>query len=242
MNTAFKLASSVFLALTLSSLASSQIKGGTPPKFCHPCLWYSGDFDTNASNADALTDEKDLVVSSAVVYVPFEVPKGKIWTITGVFGNEFSAYGVIDPAQADWSFSTGISPGHAGKLIKSGTSPATYPFTDCNGALAIYCGPVLVTRIKVTLKAGRYWLSVVPYCTNLNDSNCEGGERFFLANSVDRPPLNHYGPPNILKKSYFTSKFFNFYYAPADDVCKCNDYDMFSVGLLGTQKDVASTY
>ncbi|HWY59991.1 MAG TPA: hypothetical protein VNZ03_36345 [Terriglobales bacterium] len=148
----------------------------------------------------------------------------------------FSLTAAIDPAQADWSFSKGISAGHAGRLIASGTSPATVNFMDCTKGFSLYCLGILVKGLHVTLKAGKYWLTVLPYCTNQNDSNCASA-RYFLADEEDDPkPLNHVGPKNILDASFITSKDFGFFYAPtwgASGACGGVGCDMFSAGVLG---------
>jgi hypothetical protein len=231
------------LVLAMSALAAAQesapvSKAPTPPSFCKPCLWYAGDFNPNNSNANGLPNEKDLTVSGSAVYVPFTVPPGKMWRITGVFGVVLSEIDVIDPPQADWSFSKGVSTGKAGKLIKAGTSPATVTVLGCNKGISIFCLGILVKGLNVSLKAGRYWLTVVPYCTNQNDSAC-GSARYFLADVEDKPPLNHYGPKDVLDASFVTSKQFGFFYSPtwgASGTCGGLGCDMFSAGLLGTSK------
>ena len=231
------------MVLAMCALAAAQdtapkSKAPTPPSLCKPCLWYAGDINLNNSNANGLPDEKDLLVSQSAVYVPFTVPKGKIWRITGAFGVVLSLIGGIDPPQADWSFSKGVSTGKAGKLIKSGTSPATVTMLGCNKGISIFCLGILVKGLQVTLNSGRYWLTVVPYCTNQNDSQC-GQARYFLGDVEDNPPLNHYGPKDVLDASYVTSKDFGLFYAPtwgSSGECGGIGCDMFSAGLLGTSR------
>lgn len=209
-----------------------------PPSFCNPCLWYAGDFNINNSKANALSNESDLTIDRSAVYVPFTVPAGKIWNITGAFGIMLSTVSVIDPAQANWSFSQDVSKGNAGKLIKSGRSHATATVLGCNQGIEIICLGILVKGLNVSLKAGRYWLSVVPNCTNQNDSQC-GSARYYLADVEDHPPLNHYGAKDVLDASYITSKDFGLFYAPTwglSGACGGLGCDMFSAGLLGTSK------
>jgi hypothetical protein len=222
-------------ALAVAQDTAPKSHGPKPPSFCNPCLWYAGDFNPDNSKANGMADEKDLLVRRSAVYVPFTVPKGKIWKITGAFGFVLSEFGGIDPSQADWSFSKGVSTGKAGKLIRSGTSPATVNFSSCGG-YELFCLGILVKGLQVTLNAGRYWLTVVPYCTNQNDSQCASA-RYFLADVEDNPPLNHYGPKDVLDASYVTSKDFDFFYAPTwgpSGACGGLGCDMFSAGLLGT--------
>src|SRR5580700_2329019 len=43
----------------------------TPPTFCKPCLFYAGDFDSTASDANGLANEVDVIVSTgAATYTP----------------------------------------------------------------------------------------------------------------------------------------------------------------------------
>jgi hypothetical protein len=225
-------------ALAAAQEAASKTKAPAPPSFCKPCLWYAGDFNSNNSEANILSNEKDILAPESAVYVPFTVPKGKVWKITGAFGIVLSTVEKIDPAQADWSFSKGVSEGNGGTLIKSGTSPGTVKLLDCGARIELNCLGILVQRIQVTLKAGRYWLSVVPYCTNQNDSQCQSA-RYFLGDVEDHPPLNRYGPKDVLDASYFTSQLVDLYYVPtwgSSGPCGGIGCDMFSAGLLGTSK------
>jgi hypothetical protein len=243
MNKTGRLMSSILLALATCALAAAQdaappLKRPAPPSFCKPCLWYSGDFNPYNSKANGASNEMDIVASQSVVSVPFTVPKGKIWKITGAFGVVISQIAVIDPPQANWSFSKDVSTGKAGKLIKSGASAATVNLLGCNGVFEFYCLGVLVKELNVTLTAGRYWLTVVPNCDNPNDSQC-GLARYFLADVEDNPPLNHFGPKNVRDASYFTSKQFDSFYAPtwgSSGTCSGDGCDVFSAGLLGTSK------
>jgi hypothetical protein len=229
----------MLLAMAMCTVAAAQhtalkSKKPGPPSFCKPCLWFSGDFNVDNSKANGLTNEIDLSVSGSAVSVPFRVPRGKRWKVTGAFGIVISETNAIDPAQADWSFSKGVSGGNAGKLIASGTSPATANVLNCTNGVDFFCLGILVKGLHVTLKAGKYWLTVVPYCTNQND--CESA-RYFLADEEDDPkPLNHVGPKNILDASYVTAKDFGLFYTPtwgASGACGALGCDMFSAGVLG---------
>lgn len=206
--------------------------------YCKPCLWYAGDFDSNDSNANGMADEKDILVEDATVSVPFTVPKGKVWKITGALGLWAWSNLILDPAQVDWSFAKGVRAGHAGKRIKAGTSSATYVADSCLGSEAV-CVTIVTKGISVTLTEGRYWMTLVPYCTNSHDQGCTD-QRYFLMDVEDKPPHNHYGPKNVLDASYATSKQFGYYYAPtwgSSGTCSGSGCDAFSVGLIGTSED-----
>jgi hypothetical protein len=241
MNPTARFALSMLLGMcTLAAAQDTAPKSQTPkpPSFCKPCLWYSGDFNLNNSKANGATNEKDLLVQQSAVYLPFRVPEGETWKVTGAFGVMLSEIDSIDPSQADWSFSKGVSTGNRGKLIASGTSPATVNLLNCTKGVSLYCLGILVKGLHVKLKAGRYWLTVVPYCTNQNDC---ASARYFLADEEDDPkPLNHVGPKNILDASYLTSKDFGFFFTPtwgSSGACGGLGCDMFSAGLLGTSKN-----
>ena len=228
----------LLLALAICAIALAQEPGSsakvpTPPTVCKPCLWYSGDFNPNNSKANGAANEKDILVSASAVSVPFRVPKGQTWNVIGMFGVMLALQTTFDPKRADWSIARGVSAGNGGRVIASGTSPATETFVNC-GNVDLFCITILVKGLHVALKHGRYWLTVVPYCTNLKDC---GSQRFFLADEEDDPhPLNHVGPKNILDASYVTSKQFNLFYSPTwghSGICSGVGCDMFSVGVLG---------
>jgi hypothetical protein len=93
----------------------------TPPGYCKPCLFYAGDFDGLASDANGLANEVDLIVSTgAAVYTPFIVPKGKTWMVTGLFtSNIFTDYaGTIDPKIIPYEVRKGLpkAGGNGGSL------------------------------------------------------------------------------------------------------------------------------
>src|ERR1700693_4511105 len=92
----------------------------TPPSYCKPCLFYAGDFDSNASDANGLANEVDAIVSTgAAVYAPFIVPKGKTWTVTGLFTNNFMSSNTIDPPIIPYEIRKGIpkAGGDGGQLV-----------------------------------------------------------------------------------------------------------------------------
>src|ERR1700733_1370992 len=81
----------------------------TPPSYCKPCLFYAGDFDDYASDANGLANEFDIIVSTgAAVYAPFIVPQGKIWAVTGLFTDNFLEVGVLDPVIIPYEIRKGI--------------------------------------------------------------------------------------------------------------------------------------
>ncbi len=208
----------------------------TPPSYCKPCLFYAGDFDSNASDANGLANEVDIIVSTgAAVYTPFIVPKGKTWTVTGLFTNNGIVYGTqsLDPKVIPYEVRKDIpkNGGHGGKLVCHGRKPGTLTSTQEDGELYVYA--TQVRNIKgCRLPAGKYWLSVVPYCTNKNDNNCRNW-RMFLVND-DGAMAHRYGLLEPANNSFFNSVYFGAVWEPSSEQ---QSSARFSVGVEGTSKD-----
>jgi hypothetical protein len=213
------------------TLTITPIHNGVPPQpsYCSPCLFYGGDFDSSNPNENGLANENSLIVADTTMFIPFRVPGGTVWKVSGLFTNDLAdGYDGIDPAQATWSISAGMSSGNAGTVIASGTASASFTATGRNGfGYNEYTTLVHMTQ-SVNLSAGQYWLSVVPQCTNSGDSNCDVAQ-YFVTNT---PGTNRYGihePPN---QSFFNSTYFGYDYANACTVTTLGCAE-FSVGVLG---------
>ena len=219
---------------TASSLASAAHIPG-PPTYCKHCLFYAGDFDSNASDANGLPNEFDLIVSTgAAVYAPFIVPKGKTWTVTGLFTDNFLSINVLDPVSIPYEIRKDIPPlgGNAGKLVCHGRKPGTLVDTRITEFCCIYA--VIVSNIKdCHLPAGKYWMSVIPYCTNPNDSSCENSYRGFVMND-DGAMAHRFGPLEPAHNSFFNSVFFGANWEPTSYV---QTSARFSVGVEGTSTE-----
>ena len=216
----------------LTRVLSSAPRQTTPPEYCKPCLFYAGDFDSNASDANGLANEVDLIVSTgAATYTPFIVPKGKTWTVTGLFTNNFLFYATLDPAISPYEIRQGIpkAGGNGGTLVCHGRKPATLTPTPANW-FGIYIYVTKVDHIKgCRLPAGKYWMTVIPYCTNPNNSRCTTN-RGFLSN--DDGAMNHrFGPLEPVNNSFFNSKFYGAHWDPSS---KWQTSSRFSVGVEGT--------
>ena len=113
----------LLIALPLLSAVGQDSKAPTPPKYCHPCLFYAGDSPAQ----DGLANEKDIIVSDgAEVLVPFDVPDSQQWTVTGLFTNDLSDINVLDPPKAFWSIRKDVRKGDCGSVIAFGNSGATF--------------------------------------------------------------------------------------------------------------------
>jgi hypothetical protein len=208
----------------------------TPPSYCKPCLFYAGDFDSNAIDANGLANEFDIIVSTgAAVYVPFIVPKGKTWTVTGLFtGNLFLPFNpVIDPKVIPYEVRKGIpkNGGNGGTLVCHGRKRGAITLSVEQGEEYVYA-TIVRNIIGCRLPAGKYWMSVVPDCTNTKDSTCENGNRSFLMN--DDGAMNHrFGPLEPANNSFFNSAYFGANWEPSSLE---QPSARFSVGVEGTSK------
>jgi hypothetical protein len=226
-------------SVSASSLANAAHIPG-PPSYCKPCLFYGGDFDGYHQNANGLFDGYDSY-GDGQVYVPFTVPKGKEWKVTGLLVNLLTVDFDDNPSEAYWEIRKGVSSGNGGTLVAGGaglatpaTVPASYLFNcqDFEG----YCFAFLVTGMKVSLPAGRYWLMVEPLCGEA--SRCYHAE-YFVLDDEDMPPPNHYGPIEPWDDSFYSSNAFGYYFAPTwggSGTCRGQGCDRFSTAVLGTQR------
>jgi hypothetical protein len=213
------------------------------------CLFYGGDFLDNPLYppflANGLANENTLIIPGnpygAAVWIPFTVPTGETWDVTGLFTNNLSSYGVLDQgtlptAVASWSINEEVIAGSPGVVVDSGTSPATSTATG-RSAFELTEYTVQVTGLSVTLGPGTYWLSVVPICTNSADSYCDG---LFFTSDVEylnTTPVNAYGPAEPLDESYFDSPIFGASFEPVWGPLGAaggDGGDAFSAGVLGT--------
>jgi hypothetical protein len=209
-------------------------KTQAPPTFCRPCLFYAGDFDSNASDANGMANEVDLTVSTgAAMYTPFIVPKGKTWTVTGLFTVNFMSTMTLDPRIIPYEVRKDIpkSGGSGGQLVCHGRKPGTLIDQSSCEDFGFFCFATIVNTVKgCRLTSGKYWLSVVPYCTNQHDSNCTNGYRAFLSN--DDGTMNHrFGPLEPANDSFFNSVYFGANWDPSS---KWQTSSRFSVGVEGT--------
>ena len=207
-----------------------------PPTYCKPCLFYAGDFDSNASDANGLGNEVDIIVSTgAATYTPFVVPKGKTWTVYGLFTNNFLVNPILDPTISPYEIRKGIpaAGGNGGTLVCHGRKPATITNAGVCPGCAVQVYATKVEHIKgCRLKSGKYWMTVIPYCTNPNDSGCVNGYRGLLSND-DGGMAHRFGGMEPANNSFFNSVFFGANWEPSS---KVESSARFSIGVEGTSK------
>ena len=138
------------------------------------------------------------------------MPKGQKWEVTGLFVN-LIALSSVTPANVRREIRTGVSTGSGGTLLASGKTRAILGGEfDC-GQSWVFCEGVVMKKIKVPLRRGRYWLSVVPDCAG--SGGC-GNTQFYVADVEDNPPPNHFGPIEPWDDSFFSSKSKGAYFEP----------------------------
>jgi hypothetical protein len=228
--------------------ATTNVASGKCGNPAEHCLFYGGDFVDNPLGSpflpNGLANESTVFIPGtpygAATWVPFTVPAGQTWNVTGLFTNNFASYGVLDQgteptAVAAWSINEEVFAGGAGVVVDSGTSPATSTATGrANFGMNEFT--VQVTGLSVTLTAGSYWMSVVPICTNAANPYCEGV--FFLSDVeyINTTPANAVGSAEPLYASFFDSPAFGLSFDPTNGglgACDGDGCDAFSAGVLG---------
>ena len=242
-----------FPATTVKPATTEASRATAPPsgKCGNPvtaCLFYGGDFLDSPVYppflANGLANENTLEIPGtpygAAVWIPFTVPAGQTWDVTGLFTNNLSTYGILDQgteptAVASWSINEEVIAGSPGVVVDSGTSPATSTATG-RSAFDLTEYTVQVTGLSETLGPGTYWLSVVPVCTNSANPYCGG---IFFTSDVEylnTTPVNAYGPVEPLDESYFDSPIFGSSFEPVwgpAGAAGGDGGDAFSAGVLG---------
>lgn len=234
------------------------------PSYCHPCLFYGGDIDAKQSNAGGLYSGTTLIDAGkpygSATYANFVVPKGKTWTVTGLFFNTWNLAGAtaIDPKTSYWEIRTKIpkAGGNGGVLVAKGTNKATFKatgrlggieFTDLVNGLT-YKGKPIVLKGGTT--GTTYWLTVVPPCTNAKDSTCKlfknasGLYSYLTSNSEGKPPINATKPYEQVQGGFFNaiSPLFGGgakWLTPTQAGCgpgAAVGCDRWSAGVIGTSK------
>jgi hypothetical protein len=209
---------------------------GTAPAYCKPCLMYGGDWDPNSTDWVAFGNANNPPGNDVYeVYSPFTVPKGKTWTVTGLFTNNITTgINKIEPAKSVWAIRSKMAEGKPGKNIAKGQSAASFKATGRNyqGVYVEYTALVKKLPAPVTLTAGRYWETVQPDCTNTTDCASQ-----FYYETDNETNTNKVGPKEPIMLSFQNSKLAGLNY-----VNTCNEgypapgCQAMSAGVLGTSK------
>jgi len=222
-----KLLLGVLLVLMQLPALAQTAESPKPPKYCNPCLFYAGDWGPKDTDHNGLSNEEDELVRYSAVLVPFDVPKAEDWKVVGLFTNDFSSVNLIDPEQADWSISSGVTEGSCGTTLASGNTHASFKPTG-RSAFGFNEYTSLVKIQAANLQPGRYWLTTIPECTQ--GSDCSDA-RYYIS-SFQGKPLDPFGPPEPCNLVYTTN-------APGKDCTggqKQKLCQRFSAGVLGTKQ------
>jgi hypothetical protein len=251
---------SVPLALHWSeqSVASGEAPSypDAPPNYCKPCLFYGGDVDFNFSNPDFVIFADGYSVGwsggktadNVQMYSAFTVPKGKTWTVTGLFSNiSFINTGLMDPSTPRWSIHSGMKAGDKGIIIASGESRGTATPTGRCIPQASGCEYTVLVKLPkaVKLSAGTYYESVEPLCLNTGDSTCTNAY-YYLSDTVDstgtRQGPHAYGPKEPKGQNFQNGPDFGLNYMQIDAAyCRSEGYaavtcNWMSDGVIGTEE------
>jgi len=211
----------------------------TTPKYCKPCLFYSGDMDPNSSDNNGLFNADDSPLGIvAYVYAAFTVPKGKTWKITKLFINTLSNATAVDPT-VTWDIRKGVTSGSGGTDVKTGTGKQSWAATGRSAFGYIEYTDLVTLKKAVSLKAGTYFLNVWTSCTT---SSCNG-DLFYESDEEHQPGLNQYPPGKKGEQpwdnSYFNSSSFGYTWYPtwgSSGACGDIGCDQFSDGAVGTSE------
>ncbi|MBO0910505.1 MAG: hypothetical protein J2P13_01830 [Acidobacteria bacterium] len=213
------------------------------------CIFYIGDFIFNPlyppDLPNGLSNETDAVIQGspygAATWVPFTVPPGKGWQVTGLFTNNQADFGILDQSPntpvsaAFYSVNQDMGAGNPGTVIASGIAAATSTPTG-RAAFGLDEYTIQVSGLNFPLAPGKYWMAVVPICTNTANPFCFG--RFFLSDVeyLNVTPGDAFGPAQPIDASFFDSPFFGIVFDPTyglEGACGGFGCDAFSAGVLG---------
>jgi hypothetical protein len=236
---------------TTAPIGTAEAASGKCGNPAGNCLFYGGDFLFDPlyppALANGLANESTLLAPGtpygAAVWVPFTVPAGEKWAVTGLFTNNLATYGVLDQGTqptsvASWSINEGVFAGSAGTVVDSGISPATSTPTG-RASFALTEFTVQVTGLSITLTAGSYWMSVVPICTNTANPYCDGVFFETDVEYINTTPTNAFGPAEPMDAAFFDSPLFGLSFNPTNGpagACAGSGCDAFSAGVLGKRR------
>ena len=234
-----------------ASDSSAKLAPGQCGNPAGSCDFYGGNFLVNLLGpnvSNGLANENTLFVGGtpygAATWVPFIVPTGQTWTVTGLFTNNFMSYGVLDqtpntPTQAAyWAINTSVLPGNGGTQVASGVAAATSTPTG-RSDFNLQEFTIEVQGLSVTLASGEYWMAVVPYCTNTANPYC--GSVSFLSDVeyINRRPHSAIGVAEPGDNSFFDSSVFGVTFSMTNGPlgsCGGLGCDAFSAGVIGTKQ------
>jgi hypothetical protein len=222
-------------AQLISARSSSAVRNGNgpqtvvhnpkAPKYCKPCLYYSGDTDSNYSGgANALWDDNFTSLGvDGTVWSTFKVKANA--SATGLFINSFTSTttaSLINPTS--YTISKKISEGNGGKVVCTGAATATATLTGRTNTnfFVPYEFTIQIKKLKkaCALKKGtEYWENVYPTADD------------YWYESDSEENLNHFGAKSIPGQAFFNSTYFGVNFTNASN--EGAGFDDFSGGVTG---------
>jgi len=240
--------------LSLHSLRATGVqqpeKAPKAPKYCNPCLFYGGDWNSGSSDWVIFANADGAGFGGLVqLYNSFTVPTGSTWSVTGVFANiGFINIDTISPKKGEWDIRKGMKAGHGGKSLGHGKTKATTKATGRtadSGAGEVTEYTVLVGSLPsaVSLTAGTYYEDVTPPCDSTKDSSCSSAlyyETDTFNNNETAQGAHHFGPKEAAGKNFQNGAAFGLDYQQINgDYCTSLGYpsvacNWLSAGVIGT--------
>jgi hypothetical protein len=225
-----KTAPSVTLQANTQTISAQPASGsatlGKPPRipsFCPPsdCLYYAGDFDSSASNANGLFNADDTGAGE----------EGQVWvgvkpdhdvSVTGATFVQFvsTGFGLTNPTP--FVVQVGIKPGQAGQTVCNTNGTATLQI-ECENFGYSQCA-ITIDHLAKSCKLKKDQV----YYVNMLPTSSDGYS--YVVNVTDKHPKHHYGWKNDLNDCYFNGAVFG------DDYVTCNSQGAFpelSIALTG---------
>jgi hypothetical protein len=181
-------------------------------------LWYGGDLNPNAANANGFASERNASVADAQSYDNFTLTSAA--QLTQVFGNfqdEFNG----GCTTAFYDIRTGITEGNGGTSVASGTISVT----GTDQGMSIFGREVYRYQGNITplnLAAGTYFLAMSPINA--------GEGRDFISTTDGTNSINNVGHPN--GNQYLNSSTFGVDYTNWQNLVGPGDWDL-SYGVYG---------
>jgi len=227
----------------------------TPPKYCNPCIFYSGDFNPNNTLANGLFNGM-FSGQDGEVWVPFRI-KTKM-QVQGLFINELFNLTPPKKVPARWAIKKGVSQGNQGEVVCAGTNTATatrtgrkFPFGGVTYVewtyliklpQSAYCTIVKGKDQGKRLEDGTHppgmgqcpgicSMSIEPLVSS--PGKPAPSILGFLSDVEDKPARHHFGLPNVPDNSFFSSTSFQINFQPTfggNGVCATTQLSITGLG------------
>ncbi len=208
--------------------ANPSIKAPWPP-FCSKknCLYYAGDFDSSASDANGLFNANDTGGGlEAQVWVGVKPTESA--TVTGSTFNQFFVESGVGTNPTPFTVQVSITQGKAGKTVCSTGGKATETvYGESDFGLTQYSYTVKKFKKACNFKKGKlYFVNLLPTFTD---------NYGYLVN-VSGKIKNHRGWPNQRNNCFFNGPAFGAAYVPCDSQgIGAEGFAVLSIALTGTE-------